>query len=165
MTLSLATIQDYFKLIGKIIFIHGTAATGWGELQQIALKKAMAGTFAQNGAADSDLYDDITEAIVPLHTQVKATVSKVDSLQTACVTAVQNLLRKVIAVDLGLASNSSVAIVTAALDTDMVDASGTVNGSGTIWTFMKDNFSWEPNSDWEAGENIPDSYVDDDVIA
>lgn len=163
MSLTLTQIQNNFKLIGKFIYVSQLA-----DAQILAQQKAVTGAFAQDADADATLYARVTDAVLPLHGGVKSVVSSLNSEKTAAKTAVTNLLRKVVAVDLGLAANASLASVGEALLEEMDSEGGTVAPSGVNPSGFAAYFGTNlgitlPQVGGDA-ETILESYIDDDVI-
>lgn len=161
MSLNLTAIQTHFKRIGKIIYVANMAAAHNAEAQ-----KAAVGLLAQEATADSAKYSATAEATVPFHSNVKTAIGANTALQTNAKQAVENLLRNVIAVDLGLSKGATVAAVGTALITAMTDASATVGASGVnpsgIGGYFDTNFSIAlPQS---GSPNVPNTYIDDDVV-
>lgn len=160
MSLDLTGLQNHFKTAGKYIFLALQS-----DDNAEAMKKAVLGADAQNADADADLFPRLKEVFVPFYNQTNAAINSVEAVRTYAKTAVQNLLQNVIAVDLGLSRGSSVATVGTALVASMVANSGKVTASGS----SPDGFSAYFGSNFSITlptgvANIPDSYIDDDVV-
>ena len=161
MPLNLSQSQQHMRRMSKVIWFDGYAET-----VKDALKKGTAGLVAQEAGTDSGVvaanYAHAQKVVAPFNAGVNSLVSQLASLQTTAKSTLTAYLQNVLAPDLDLAVGASVATVGAALSAQMVTASGHVAPSGTIAMYFSNNFSISLPTD--ADPNIPDSYVDDDVV-
>lgn len=165
MAMTLGNIQTHFKQLGKFI-----VADKWSREQTLAVKKMTVGAIKQNAAADSDRYDDLQEAVVPFNAKMAASVLIIEKVSGNAKEACEKLLTNVIAVDLGLNYKSSMAVVGPALIAAMNDVSAVVAPAGVedanvdgFAVYFKNILGITLPED--ADPNIPDSYIDDDLVA
>ncbi len=161
MSLNLAGIQKHFKRLGKAIFVSQQAQSMSDDL-----KKSATGVLAQEVAASTAGYPSTAEGSVPLYTNIKAAVVSADGLKANAKSAVDTMLRNVIAVDLGLARGATAAVTCAALIAAMDDVSATVAASGGspdgFASYFSENYSAVLPID--GSPNVLDAWVDDDVV-
>ena len=131
--LNLAYFQNAFKNFGKLIAAANYAATDSAAYDQLAT-----GVVAQaiSGLTANQLteYNDYFQVVNPFAQAVNNTINSLNAIATAAQTACNNYLTKVIAVDLGLPANSSVAAAATAFMTHASTAEAWVQASGSNTT-------------------------------
>ncbi len=123
---NLATVQQYFKVLGKMINLSQVAVS-----DAATYKTAMMTSVQQQDTGSASDYDGFTLAVLPLHTSVNTLVRSVASLPASVVTAAELYLKNVVAPSLNLATTATPAVIGAALASRMTTVSATVAPSGS----------------------------------
>ncbi|HEY0007093.1 MAG TPA: hypothetical protein VGB55_00070 [Tepidisphaeraceae bacterium] len=151
---------EYFKQLGKFLY-----ADRWAREQTVAVQKLMVGTMNQVGTADPAKYDDVSEAVIPFHMDMRSAIKALEAVRGHASRACVNLLTKAVAIDLGLLAGSSMSDVVAALVASMEAEGLSVAYADTgdgFARYFKTHFGLTlPQSD---NPTIPDSYIDDDLV-
>ena len=160
----LTDFQSRFKNIGKLIFISQLPAA-----QITALQKAHMALVDQASSGEATDFDTNDLVVSPFGGSMKSVVTAVKGLPAKCKSAIDTYLKKVIAVDLGLPTTSTLAQIGTALDTQMTAVGAHVTPSGNggsnstgIAMYFADNFDIELNQD--PSPSIPDAYITDTVL-
>lgn len=163
--MNLSQLQRHFKIFGKLIYLSQTAPAHATEYRKI-----LSGTVDQAVSGNATEASTIIKTVTPFSTAVNSLLTTLDGVPTTAKTLVETHLRQVVAVDLGLAAGAAIANVGTALNAELVAADGHVAPSGTNHS-NDDGIAWYFASNFgivlpqDADPSIPDTYIDDDVVA
>lgn len=121
--------QNAFKNFGKLIAAINYSANDVTAVNQMATGIVAQAFTGASGVVTTE-YPNLVSVVTPYTQALNSAASNVNAMATAAETAANNYLTKVIAVDLGLAANTSVAQAAAALATAASGAGAFVQPSG-----------------------------------
>ena len=155
-------IVRMFKNVGKILFIGNKGLVDSG-----TYRKALMATVRQAIYGLQTEFDDFNNIVAPFESQMKALVSTLEKAPSQSLSTITTYLPTIVAVDLGLASGSTLAQVGDALLTQMTALSQTV---ATLNSASTSNFAFYFSD--QLGITLPtsgtptilDSYVTDTII-
>jgi hypothetical protein len=160
---NLSSIQQHFKVIGKLIHLAQMAPT-----DAEAYRKGVMGTVRQGVATGvAAEYSQFNDVLSPMVNTMKGTVTALDAVPTQAKSVIDNYLRRVVAVDLGLPTSTTANAVAAALRTSMITNSADVGPSGDNANGFAVYFNANYNGvqlPQDADPSIVEAWIDDDVV-
>ena len=171
MALLLSDIQNYFKVLGKMVNLAYTAqadATSYQQAIMTAVRQAVSG--------QSSEYNAFSLAVLPLHTNVKALITTVSSLPASAQTSAELFLKNIVApaLDTPLAVTATIPQIVAGLATTMTRLSATLVPSGTANANSPSGFAVYFKNTWNVtglpqaantgAANVPDTYITTAVV-
>lgn len=164
MAMSATQLAAVFKNVGKMMYMAQLA-----EPDAYAFRKAMMGCVDQTHRGDASEFDLFNDIEVPLATQIKGIVRTLQGVPAQIRSTIQSYLQRCVAVDLGLQAGATMEQIGTALVATMNANGQTVASAGINWAnedgfavyFAKEFNIVLPQSD---PPNIPDEWIDDDVI-
>jgi hypothetical protein len=160
MALTLPEAQAAFKKLGKLVFLSNMAPTDITDL-----KKASMGLVDQTNAGLAADFDTNIKVVQPVVATVQNLLSSIGTLPAQVKSAVNTFLTQILWVGEMDQAGSPASI--AALGTELVSQMTAVGAhvavAGVFYTYFNTNFGIALPTD--AAPSIPDSWVDDDVIA
>lgn len=162
MALDADQLDDLFKKLGKYLFLAQL-----GEPQADAYKAAFNALDDQDaGDSDLDRFDIDNDVVRPLRNKTAGVVKVLNGHVASVDAAIEALLRKYVAPDLGLAANSRLDEVGPALVASLTDAGHAFRPPGGnpdgFAAYFTGHFAIDLPTD--AIETIPDSYITDEVL-
>ncbi len=161
MALNTAAVQEHFKIFGKLIFIHNLVTT-----HQAAWEKAVAGLYDQGMDAVAADYDLARLVFNPFASQVHSVINGISNAPNTVKNAVTLYLKNEVAEGVDLTSSATPADIIDGLIDEMNTNGDTVGASGTY----SDGFAAYFNAQYSktlpqsGSPNVPNSYIDDDVV-
>jgi hypothetical protein len=162
MSLTLSDFQQRFKKFGKLIFLNNLLTS-----QVLAIKRAHVGLVDEVSNPDMPTeYDVNDQVVVPLSAKVGPVITAMQGLPAQFQSSATTLLKKFVAVDLGLPVNATTAQLQTALTAQMNAVGATVKPAAGNATGFSAFFTTVLglNLPENVTPTIPDTYITDQVV-
>ena len=162
MAMTVAEIQDAFKIYGKLIHVKGLA-----EAQVTAYKTASMGLVDQGSSGSSTEYDLYHNVIKGAVANIDSTVATVGKVPAQVETVIKTHLQKVVAPLLGTETSSSAspATILTNLITDMdtpdegAGSAQTLDFGGNFAAYFSDTWGVDLPTDNAGAETIDEGWI------